>query len=541
MMTASAAAALLLLLTVPAMSQDTMTVVIDSVPVRVGLMADTEDAVRWKVLAKDGIDSKNTLREQSRTNLNDANRLPYEFQRVEVAGMLDTDDTAEKLPDIFDKQLKLSNRNEDIPTRNFLMNKIKSYFSGFKDLREAMSDTQGYPTARAEKIIAELKDVKINELFAHSWGTEAVYLGILSGHIIPPKKLFIVGVPEANEEKWIMLAKYTGIEVHVVGFEWDKAKIAGDIAGNFKSGLPKDTAGLEKLWSERCAARSGSVRACADPDKFIRTKFDYDIHVRPPDVPKDKFIKGRLTSLDHDRMLYYTHLVNRKLLYKTVAQLEAPQLKLVKAEENRILAEAMVEARTLIAAAKAQAEIEEDRKKALRIEKEQARFHELLREQMGEQQRIRDAQEVTRRALQQAPPVARGVSVTSFLSMLPEVKDFAVESCRWPGQIVPTEAITRPYENIHFSPPVDDPEADRLSAGLGNCERRLFRRLIEVIRLGRGRGITLQWIKDTVRSYNSPTASNEDRRTVSPPPELPPSGGRECFIDSNGNRACTVD
>lgn len=584
MMAASAAAGLILFVTTPASSQETITVMIDSVPVRVGLMADTEDAVRWKVLAeREGIDSKKSLRETARENLLNANRLPYEFQRVEVAGMLDTDDTSEKLPDMFDRQLKLSNRDENFLTRSPLVNRLKSYLSGFIDLREAMSDTQGYPTERAAKIIAELKGARINELFAHSWGTEAVYLGLLNGKIIPPKKLFIVGVPEANEEKWLMLAKYTGIEIHVVGFEWDKAKIAGDLVTKLKSGLPADTAGLEKLWGKSCAARSRSEPACADPDKFIRTKFDYDIHVRPPDVPKDKFIKGRLTSLDHDRMLYYTYLQNRKLLYKTVAQLEAPQLKLVKVEENRILARAMDEARSLIAQAKEQERIQnrdhDERLKNLYVGMSlrscanpgsvtQAELDRLpkpygtdvmsaMPRGLGECGGMvysmlsygATAEEIRVMSLpsvvsvdalvppppQAVQPVRRAPAApvdarTPFSSTLPGLKALSVTACRSRGQVPVDKNLIQPPLPYSSWGEMDEEAAGNLSAGLGNCENRLFRRLIELIRAGQGDRVTAQWVQETAAAYR-------DASDAAPGYTRPQTGGGDPCRD-HGNIRC---
>lgn len=370
MMSPPAAAAFLLLLTVPAMSQEgTATVEIDGVPIRVGgLGADVDEAIQWKVLQRKGIDSNKKLHEEARKNLVNSEQLPHEFQRVEIAGVGSIDDTDAIHPGMIDKQIKTSNLNEVFPSERreseltgiprVLRDGYNRIIGGWgKDVREALSDTRGIPSVRSYEIINQLRYMKINELFAHSWGTEVVYLAILNGYIDPPKKLIVMGVPEDNQEKWLALAKYTGTEVHVVGFKWDKLKMLGTLATKFKSGLPRDTAGLNKLWGERCAKRTTSTAACADPTKFVRTRFDYNVHVRPPSVSKDALIQGTY-GLDHERMDYLKYLNSRNLFNKTVAELEAPQLPLIKAEENRILEEAMGEARTLIDSAKLIAETE---------------------------------------------------------------------------------------------------------------------------------------------------------------------------------------
>ena len=304
------------------------------------------ESVRWKLLeARNGITSRESLRKEARAALERTDRLPFALQRVEVTGVGSADDTSQTHPEMFNRQLKLSNQNAVVPSRSPFRDALKSLFAGAVDLGEALSDTSGKPTARSEKIISGLRGVRINELFAHSWGSEAVYLGILNGNIIPPKKLFILGVPDANEEKWRMLAKFTGIEVHVVGFQYDKLRIVGNAAIHLATGRPTDAAALENLWRARCSERGG--RGCSD-SKFKTTKFDYNIGVTPPDAPKDEFFQMHLSRLDHDRMLYYRYLHDRNLFSKTVDEMDAPQLQMVKTEEDRLLSEAMDEARSLI-------------------------------------------------------------------------------------------------------------------------------------------------------------------------------------------------
>lgn len=531
------AAALLLLLAGPAASQ-TRTVEVDGIQFQIGDLGDSDVTVQWKYLAqRKKIDSSAKLAKVAREALIKNKTLPFELQRIEVAGMLAVDETNEGHSDMFNKRLKLSNLNDPREKRGFLRDTWRALANRGKDLTEALSDTRGIPTARSAEIIADLKGKKINELFAHSWGTEAVYLGILSGEIIPPKKLVIVGVPEANEEKWLALAKFTGIQVHVVGFEYDKVRIAGNLGIKLKSGLPKDRAGLEALWTSRCAERRG--RGCADPQKFVRTKFDYNVGIQPPNAPKDEFFRMHLSKMDHDRMLYYRYLYNRNIFNKTPEQLEAPQVKLVKAEENRILAEAMIEARSMIEAAEAAAQIVADAEAATRPN----RLWDDLNSPEG-RRRLAELKEVGPPPSAHVRPAdvapARAVAVTNFVSMLPNIRAYAESSCRSPGTAPVPSDVKLPLDHIHFLA-MDGREIDRLSAGLGACELRLFHRLIEVIRLGQGRGVTSEWVARTARSY-MPSPVRQQQPDVRPrEPEEPERPGNPGCSPQSGVWGCPVD
>lgn len=548
-MSSLARAALCLLLASHAISQTTATVEVSGIPIKIGAMGDDENSVRWKFLTKNkGIDSERKLREAARENLIAAKKLSYELQRVEVAGMLATDEVDEPHSDMFNQRLKLSNLNEARESRGHIRDALDSIFNAGKDAAEALSDTRGNPTTRSKTIIGALKGKRINEIYAHSWGTEAVYLGILSGEIIPPNKLIIVGVPEANEEKWLMLAKYTGIEVHVVGFDWDKAKLAGDLAVKLKSGLPQDSASLEKLWNSRCAGRGW--RGCADPKKFIRTKFDYDIAVHPPDAPKDEFFRMHLSKLDHDRMLYYRHLYNRNLFNKTADQLDAPQLKLIEAEENRILDDALRDARMLITSAKNQLHIQQrdhdERLKRTLAELavrscsipgsvSQTELNSLpkphdpdylavMPDGLGEcggqiyiylrvganAEFIKNASMVrVPQPIEQPPravPAAPSIP-PAFSDILPRLREFAVAACRAPEQV-----LIEPYA-FRFGRSDrnrDDLIAAQLAGGLDACSSRVFHQLIGTIRDGDYGRIDREWIRSRVAAASrQPGASLE--------------------------------
>lgn len=550
---------------------------------KTGTMADTETIAMWRILKSQGYASPSELREKVREKLLTEDRLPHRFQRVELAGVGSTDDTGETLPNMIDKQLKTSNFNEHFPEQQSIvdfysvrkhvtgaLNGIYTFFG--KDLRESISDTRGIPSARSQYILDQLKNAKINELFAHSWGTEVVYLGIMNGSIIPPKKLVVMGVPDSNQEKWRILAAYTGIEVHVIGFEWDKARIAGEAVMKFKSGLPKDTSSLQKLWDEKCGARAGTITACADPSKFVQKNFDYNLHVVPPDGPKDTFVKETVRrAMDHDRLLYYTYLSKRNLFNETVAQLEAPQLKIIKAEESRILAEAMAESRRLIAQARAQVEIEhrehDERLKRTYVDMAirscaipgsvtQTELNSLpdpYQENLQTSSRLPrglddcaisvylrlgrgvDAEGIRRHSTPTAPidvnpdpslpqparpiraPVA-AVPMIPFNSTFPRLKDIAETACASPAKAALGTHELQPSFPYSFNTKLDDEVAARLSANLGDCPRQLFYKLIEMIRSGKGPAVNNQWLRDMAAQYSTPVYIAPSRgRQVDPP------------------------
>lgn len=531
---------------------------------KAGAMSDTESVAMWEILKSKGYLSPEELRIKVRAKLLVENRLPYRYQRVEVSGVGAIDDTNATWPNMIDFPLKTSNYNELFPEEQRIadfaslrkhatdaINGVNTFFG--RDLRESFSDTRGVPSPRSQQVIAQLKDATINELFAHSWGTEVVYLGILNGDIIPPKRLVVVGVPESNEEKWRMLAAYTGIEVHVVGFEWDKARIAGEVAMKFKSGLPRDTASLQKLWNEKCRARMGKA-PCSDPEKFVQKNFDYNLHVSPPEGPKDTFVNETIRQvLDHDRLLYYDYLSKRNLFNKTVEQLEAPQLKLIEAEESEILAEALNEARALIARARAQAAIaQRDHDERLKrtyaemairscanpgsvsqdelddlpvpfqkdlqwsgdlppgLDECAVQVYFILRKGL-DANRLRersmpvvpfavlpDAPRVA--AARPSPPATPAAQPKIPLnSIFPTLKDVAVRACASPARAVFGVSVPQSASAYSFNRDRDDESAALFSDGLGECARGLFYKLIDTIRSGQVSVFNDAWLREMAK------------------------------------------
>lgn len=117
------------------------------------------------------------------------------------------------------------------------------------------------------------------------------------------------------------------------------------------------------------------------------------------------------------------------------------------------------------------------------------------------------------------PAVAR----TPFWPVLPRLQRYAVAACRSSGPVPIDTSLTQPRPPFKFSRDIDDRTAAELSAGLGNCEGQLFRRLIEVIRSGQGDRITAQWVQETAAGYRTaPGASpggGAPPRDREPPPD----------------------
>lgn len=95
---------------------------------------------------------------------------------------------------------------------------------------------------------------------------------------------------------------------------------------------------------------------------------------------------------------------------------------------------------------------------------------------------------------------ARGVASVLFVQLLPQAKEFAKFACQAPALARIGTSLSRPRAGILFLTS-DDRTAAGLEAGLGNCERLLFRRLIGVIRHGNPEKIDSAWIKARVEEY----------------------------------------
>jgi hypothetical protein len=127
-------------------------------------------------------------------------------------------------------------------------------------------------------------------------------------------------------------------------------------------------------------------------------------------------------------------------------------------------------------------------------------------------------------ALPSDPKPVRGRRVQAFSTMLPAARHLSVTACGSPDHVAIDAALTTQPYDIAFSPRNDDRIIAELSGGLGECESRLFRRLIEVIRNGEGPGISVRWVQETAAAYRP-----------APVYYPPPSGGR---CEDYGNVRC---
>jgi len=138
----------------------------------------------------------------------------FDRQRVEVTGLGSSDDTYETFPEMFDGQVKPSFFAGKLNVTSWQkVQRLLRNFSGVTftdDINNFMTDNNGNLSDRGKEVLKEYGKLKINEIVAHSWGSELIYNAILSGYIQPPKKLTVIGVPDNLLEKWNLLAGSRG-------------------------------------------------------------------------------------------------------------------------------------------------------------------------------------------------------------------------------------------------------------------------------------------------------------------------------------------
>ena len=128
-------------------------------------------------------------------------------------------------------------------------------------------------------------------------------------------------------------------------------------------------------------------------------------------------------------------------------------------------------------------------------------------------------------------PVAVSAKVQpQFWMSLPFLKDLSVKACGTADEVPFDKTLTAPRTPFEFSQKSEDIVAERLSAGLGECENRLFARLILEVRRGNGGDITGPWIRAIAAKYRS------DAGTTSGYPSPQTGGGDPCR--DHGNIRC---
>lgn len=429
----------------------------------------------------------------------------FNIARLEVKGMLAADDTRKFSLDDFDDNLEPSFKADK---GRGVMDWIRSWggrdFNRDKDeMRTAM---RGEMSARAKDTVARLKGLEINEIVAHSWGSELMYAAILNGDVRPPKKLIVVGVPDDDLAKWEMLAARTGTELFWARADNDAAamdegartarKAAGDV--DFKA-----------RWDAACAKDKGHALCRA--------------HGRKP-KPMVRVNIGRLPGLlGHDRAEYYKAIKRLGVIKTSVPQMRAAEDVVIAAEavkvEQDLLTSAHREAIKLVAESRELA-----RRRAEAMPKpsfwDNIDLDEFQR-RMAELKRIGPAQ-----GAGPSVPVNSGyVPPPPFAHHMARFRSFAVEACRSPEN-VPMGHFLTPYYDHSFRDH-DNALAQRMSAGLDACSQRLFYRLIEMVRDMSWRQADRAWIREAVELYSRPPQRSDP---------LPSVGGNGGGGNGGGNR-----
>ncbi|PIR17847.1 MAG: hypothetical protein COV48_08230, partial [Elusimicrobia bacterium CG11_big_fil_rev_8_21_14_0_20_64_6] len=265
----------------------------------------------------------------------------FDRQRVEITGMLAADDTRRIDPGDFDDYIKPSvNADKKRTIGDWVWSR-----GGYKpDVEEMEKSMRGEMTEHTIKTVAPYKDMEINEIVAHSWGSELIYAAILNGEMRPPKRLIVLGVPDDDRAKWSLLAERTGTEVF-----WGRAD--NDAAALDKGvKLAKEAAkgvDFKAKWDAACAAKD--KRICLPHGRRPKPVVIIPVGNLPARPP---------LFLAHDRADYYDR-VRKDFFRGTAHQLKAADNKLVGREmaklEEETVATTHAAARELVEAARAQA------------------------------------------------------------------------------------------------------------------------------------------------------------------------------------------
>ena len=174
-------------------------------------------------LAGQGV-TENQLRRMAEERLHKRGVETFDTQRVEVTGIISgsPDATDLKFAGFFNYRVALSFFADHPEPPGFLEQKWYWLKNAFGDVEALRSDRAGIISARADSELRVLIDhSRVNELWAHSWGTDAVYAAILNDTILPPRKLMLFALPSTNLEKWRALSAATGTEIHIWGYDQD--------------------------------------------------------------------------------------------------------------------------------------------------------------------------------------------------------------------------------------------------------------------------------------------------------------------------------
>lgn len=265
------------------------------------------------------------LRQVATNNLLAKGTHIFQLQRVEVTGAFagPHDDTDDKYWQFFGgTRIALSYFLDQRPQAGW----ARKFYDGVKDLLTARRDRSGELSERARKQLSQISNISVNELFAHSWGTDAVYAAILEGTIRPPRKLILMGLPSRNLAKWYALAHATGTDITIYGYDQDSWMRIRDIApfgtfgfSNMPGQVTNDEQVLATTWNAWCVSHGSP---CAWDN-------------RPGDVSVMWKVPASAIN-SHLRSEYYNYFIGLGQIVPLQAMVDE-QERLLRNEEQRIV------------------------------------------------------------------------------------------------------------------------------------------------------------------------------------------------------------
>lgn len=312
--------------------------------------------------ALDGAAAKEKRRIKAIDNVSKTEVL-YAFQRVEITGIWSKDDTNAVFPDKFDLQIKPSHIGETGGAGS-APSWLQEKRNKLKDLRELHQDAYNQITESAIQAVEKLQGKEVNEIVAHSWGTEIVYNAILEGKILPPRRLVVCGMPDGDLSKWIALSEHTGTEVivytnsdvaagsaRIIGGLIKDSRIGARAAGDAIAGdgngviVPHPYQVFNVQWENACRRTAKchrhnrvapEVEFMTDYKNIAHNRFKYywameDDRVLPPSAPMDWDTKygpypgtaPALKAAQEAKILKETERLYAAALKSKVAELEA--------------------------------------------------------------------------------------------------------------------------------------------------------------------------------------------------------------------------
>jgi hypothetical protein len=317
---------------------------------------DDEEHARakaWAILGEQGYGTTpGFFRANTMEMMRSAGELPT-IQRLEVTGVWTNDDASPAYAGRFDAHLHPSHLAEVEKQENESLKWIPSktlrdlWYARARakakamDLKEAREEMNGRLTQRGRASLSYFKDLYVNEIVAHSWGTDIVYNGILEGYIHPPKRIILIGVPSPYLTKWAELARRLPVEVRIYSSPEDAVRTLNSVWG-MRSAVNLDAPPVysEDVWKKKVegyCARSGN--RCKDAPGG-----------RVPVEANMRAVNRAFGLLRHDREAYYDFMAADGELSQTPEQMRQQLEDVVTGRMNDLFGNAMARARAILRA-----------------------------------------------------------------------------------------------------------------------------------------------------------------------------------------------